>query len=74
VIKLKKSDLRKIVKEELLKEFNESWVRRMEGLVDSTALKNFISSAMKINSSLGDDFEGDEIKEFLIYKINKIFK
>ncbi|GJQ43826.1 MAG: hypothetical protein JETCAE03_33240 [Ignavibacteriaceae bacterium] len=70
---MKKAELRKMIKEELLKEYSD--FSRHEGLVDRNALKDFVKAAIKINSSLGEEgFESDEIKEFLIFKINKIFK
>jgi hypothetical protein len=67
------ADLKQIIREELLKEYSD--FSRHEGLVDKNAMKDFTKAILKINSSLGEEgFEGDEIKEFLIYKIDKIFK
>ena len=67
--------IRELVREELLKEYSSVLIKRMEGLADTQSLKTLKKVLpILIKSFKEEDFETDEILEFMKYQINYYIK
>ena len=67
--------IRKLVREELLKEYSSILIKRMEGLADAQSLKTLKKVLpILIKSFEEEDFETDEIFEFMKYQTDYYIK
>ena len=72
---MKKTDLKKIIKEEILKEFNSATKRRMDGLVMNKYLKQLQDAILGLYEDFRDEgFDDNDIKDYILDKINKYVK
>jgi len=68
---MKKSELKNLIKEELLKEINTQTIKRMEGLVAQSDLKKLEFVVVNILKDLTDDgFDFFDIKKYIFHKAN----
>ena len=68
---MKKSELRKIIKEELLKEGSRALYNKMEKELDPKDLKNFQSSTTNIiKKLLSDGFDKKDVEDYIFDNID----
>jgi len=72
---MKKTELKQIIKEEILKEIDLSLKKRMDGLVNRKHLSKIQDAILDIYKDFRDEgFLDDEVKEYILTKINIYLK